>query len=260
MIRAAAERGKNGGESGSTTESRHPWSVLVRVLTIDDHGMFRYGLRLTLEQHFGDVEVYEAGTISEGLELAKAKAPLDLALVDIIMPGEDGVEAIEQLKRLSPETIVAALSASEDTEDVSRVMAAGAMGFIKKSFGPEILKNVIELILSGERFFPVAESATSPDRRRRATTSRAATAGDGAVRFTPRQTEILRAVVDGQSNKEIARDLNIIEGTVKAHIRSMMGKLRVRNRTQLAIVATRLGLVDEPPEEGAAGGGVGSLH
>lgn len=234
----------------------------MRVLTIDDHGMFRYGLRLTLEQHFGDIEVYEAGTISEGLELAKAKAPLDLALVDIIMPGEDGVEAIEQLKRLSPETIVAALSASEDMEDVSRVMAAGAMGFIKKSFGPEILKNVIELILSGERFFPVVESATSPDRRgrRRATTSRAATAGDGAVRFTPRQTEILRAVVDGQSNKEIARDLNIIEGTVKAHIRSMMGKLRVRNRTQLAIVATRLGLVDESSEEGAVGGDAGSLH
>ena len=228
----------------------------MRVLTIDDHGMFRYGLRLTLEQHFGDVEVYEAGTVSEGLELAKANAPLDLALVDIIMPGEDGVEAIEQLKRLSPETIVAALSASEDMEDVSRVMDAGAMGFIKKSFGPEILKNVIELILSGERFFPVVDSAPSHGRRagRRAAATAVSTAGDGAVRFTPRQTEILRAVVDGQSNKEIARDLNIIEGTVKAHIRSMMGKLRVRNRTQLAIVATRLGLVEDA-EDGAA-----SLH
>lgn len=215
----------------------------MRVLTIDDHGMFRYGLRLTLEQQFAGAEVYEAGTVAEGLEVAEANLPLDLALVDIILPGEDGVDAIRKLRRLAPETTIAALSASEDIDDIARVMAAGAMGFIKKSFGPDVLKNVIELILSGERFYPVADKPLvdrgGPGR------GPADAGGEGGAVLTPRQTEILRGLVEGRSNKEIARSLNIIEGTVKAHIRSMMGKLRVRNRTQLAITATRLGLIGD---------------
>ena len=215
----------------------------MRVLTIDDHGMFRYGLRLTLEQHFDGAEVYEAATVIEGIEVAQANLPLDLALVDIILPGEDGVDAIHQLRRLSPDTTVAALSASEDIDDITRVMTAGAMGFIKKSFGPDVLKNVIELILSGERFYPVADK---PLIRSKAAGWRSADAeDDGRAVLTPRQLEILHGLVDGRSNKEIARSLNIIEGTVKAHIRSMMGKLRVRNRTQLAITATRLGLISD---------------
>lgn len=232
----------------------------MRVLTIDDHGMFRYGLRLTLEQHFDDIQVFEAGTVGEGIELAKANLPLDLALVDIVMPGEDGVDAIHQLTRLSPDTPVAALSASEDIDDIARVMAAGAKGFIKKSFGPDTLKNVIELMLSGERFFPVADPAFS--RRVKAARRPAGRAGgvddDGAVDLTPRQKEILQGLIDGRSNKEIARDLDIIEGTVKAHIRSMMGKLRVRNRTQLAITATRLGLAGDGETDEVTGSDEGS--
>jgi DNA-binding NarL/FixJ family response regulator len=211
----------------------------VRILTIDDHGMFRYGLRLTLEQQFADAEVLEAATVREGIEIAQNSAPLDLALVDLHMPGEDGVVAIETICRLVPNTVVAALTASDDRQDILRVMEAGAMGFIRKSFGPEVLRSVIEIILSGERFYPVAEMETGP----------APDPQDGQaedlplaedVRFTPRQMEILQGLLNGLSNKEIARELGIIEGTVKAHIRTMMGNVGVKNRTQLAIIATRL--------------------
>lgn len=211
----------------------------MRILTIDDHGMFRYGLRLTLEQQFADAEILEAATVREGIEIARTGAPLDLALVDLNMPGEDGVDAIETICRLVPETVVAALTASDDRQDILRVMEAGAMGFIRKSFGPEVLKSVIEIILSGERFYPVAEMDADP----------APDPLDGQgddldlaedVRFTPRQMEILRGLLNGLSNKEIARELGIIEGTVKAHIRTMMGNVGVKNRTQLAIIATRL--------------------
>ncbi|MDH3703430.1 MAG: response regulator transcription factor [Alphaproteobacteria bacterium] len=211
----------------------------MRILTIDDHGMFRYGLRLTLEQQFADAEILEAATVREGIEIARTSAPLDLALVDLHMPGEDGVDAIETICRLVPETVVAALTASDDRQDILRVMEAGAMGFIRKSFGPEVLKSVIEIILSGERFYPVAEMDADP----------APDPLDGQgddldlaedVRFTPRQMEILRGLLNGLSNKEIARELGIIEGTVKAHIRTMMGNVGVKNRTQLAIIATRL--------------------
>ena len=214
----------------------------MRVLTVDDHGMFRHGLRLTLQQQFEDVTVFEAATVREAIDLAEANQPIDLALVDLILPGEDGVEAVQRLRQISPDTRVAALTASEDVADIDRVMAAGAMGFIKKSFGPKVLKNVIELILSGERFYPVADTAhpASTGSKDRAS---AAQGGEETVDLTPRQREILQGLIDGRSNKEIARELNIIEGTVKAHIRNMMGKLRVRNRTQLAMTAARLGLI-----------------
>jgi len=214
---------------------------------IDDHGMFRHGLRLTLQQQFADVEVLEASTIDQGMALAEQSAPIDLALIDLFLAGEDGVDAIQRLRTISPETPAAALTASEDVNDVNRVMAAGAMGYIKKSFGPDVLKNIIQLILSGERFYPVLQldgAALGGVRSDREEPARR-TPADTSVELTPRQKEILHGLVNGRSNKEIARDLNIIEGTVKAHIRNMMGKLRVRNRTQLALMATRLGFIDE---------------
>lgn len=219
----------------------------MRVLMIDDHGMFRHGLRLTLQQQFADVEVLEASTIDQGMALAEQSAPIDLALIDLFLAGEDGVDAIQRLRTISPETPAAALTASEDVNDVNRVMAAGAMGYIKKSFGPDVLKNIIQLILSGERFYPVLQldgAALGGVRSDREEPARR-TPADTSVELTPRQKEILHGLVNGRSNKEIARDLNIIEGTVKAHIRNMMGKLRVRNRTQLALMATRLGFIDE---------------
>ncbi len=219
----------------------------MRVLMIDDHGMFRHGLRLTLQQQFADVEVLEASTIEQGMALAEQGAPIDLALIDLFLAGEDGVDAIQRLRTISPDTPAAALTASEDVNDVNRVMAAGAMGYIKKSFGPDVLKNIIQLILSGERFYPVLQpdAAVLGGARSGLDEPARQPAADTSVELTPRQKEILYGLVNGRSNKEIARDLNIIEGTVKAHIRNMMGKLRVRNRTQLALMATRLGFIDE---------------
>lgn len=213
----------------------------MQVLTIDDHGMFRFGLRLILEQHFAGVRVHEAATISEGLALAESNGPMDLALVDLQFPGEDGIDAIRALRDMSPETRVAALTASDEPADMARVREAGAMGFVRKTLGPDALRNVIELIMSGERFYPVSDDGELGGERSGAATISGTVP---SVRLTPRQKEILQGLVEGLSNKEIARDLDIIEGTVKAHIRSLMSKLGVRNRTQLAVIATRGRLID----------------
>ncbi len=208
----------------------------MQVLTIDDHGVFRYGLRLILEHFFVGVQVHEAASIGEGVALAERDGPMDLALVDLQFPGEDGIDAILALQRISPTTRVAALTASEAPSDMIRVREAGAMGYVRKTLGPGALRNVIELIMSGERFFPLPENGEHE--------VAAAVSPSPQFRVTPRQKEILQGLVDGLSNKEIARELNIIEGTVKAHVRSLMSKLGVRNRTQLAVTATRAGLVD----------------
>lgn len=213
----------------------------VQVLTIDDHGMFRFGLRLILEQQFADVRVYEAASIDEGMELAERNRPIDLALVDLQFPGEDGIDAILALRKMSPDTRVVALTASDEPADMARVRAAGAMGYVRKTLGPDALRNVIELILSGERFFPVPDEGD-----RGGEPLGVSPVSVPPVRITPRQKQILRGLVDGLSNKEIARELDIIEGTVKAHMRSLMSKLGVRNRTQLAVTATRGRLLDDP--------------
>lgn len=212
----------------------------MQVLTIDDHGMFRFGLRLILEHHFAGVQVHEAASIGEGLEIAERSRPIDLALVDLQFPGEDGVDAILALRAISPETRVAALTASDEPSDMARVREAGAMGFVRKTLGPDALRNIIELIMSGERFYPVSEESD----RGTETPGAGASVAIPSVHVTPRQKEILQGLVDGLSNKEIARELGIIEGTVKAHVRSLMSKLSVRNRTQLAVIATRGRLID----------------
>lgn len=212
----------------------------MQILTIDDHGMFRFGLRLILEQSFSGAHVHEAASISEGLEIAERNGRIDLALVDLQFPGEDGVDAILALREMSPATRIAALTASEAPSDMARVREAGAMGYVRKTLGPAALRNVIELIMSGERFFPTPQESDLAA----AATGAATSAPASSVRLTRRQKEILQGLVDGLSNKEIARKLDIIEGTVKAHIRNLMGKLGVRNRTQLAVVATRAGLTD----------------
>ena len=111
----------------------------VHVLTIDDHGMFRFGLRLILERHFAGVQVYEAASIGEGVELAERNRPIDLALVDLQFPGEDGIDAIRALREMSPDTRVVALTASEDPADVVRVREAGAMGYVRKTLAKQFI-------------------------------------------------------------------------------------------------------------------------
>lgn len=210
------------------------------LLTIDDHGTFRYGLRLTLEQQFPAARILEAATVDDGIGLIRTHGSLDLALVDIALPGGDGIGAIGRLAAAAPGLAIAVLTASEKPADIRGALRAGAMGYVKKSYRPAVLCNVIQLILSGERFFPVIADAANAE-----SSAAAGIRLPFPVDLTPRQTEILRGVADGRSNKEIAQELDIIEGTVKAHVRSLMGKLRARNRTHLAMTAMRLGLVKE---------------
>ena len=121
------------------------------------------------------------------------------------------------------------------------------MGYVRKTLGPDALRNVIELIMSGERFYPVSDNGGHGGDHGAETPGAPTMSGPiPSVHLTPRQKEILQGLVNGHSNKEIARDLDIIEGTVKAHIRNLMSKLGVRNRTQLAVFATRGRLVDDP--------------
>lgn len=208
----------------------------MKILLADDHVLFREGVRMVLEGLDEDNAVIEASDFSQALALVRRTPDLDLAMVDLSMPGLDGFSGLQTLRRVAPNLAVMVLSASEDAHDVRRALDCGARGYITKSSGSQLMLEGIRMVLAGGRFIsPQASMATLDG---------AYEAMDESVlaKLTPRQLDVLSMVQKGKSNKEIARDLDIAEITVKLHVTAILRVLEVDNRTQAAIVAKTLGL------------------
>ena len=200
----------------------------ARILLIDDHALFRSGLRMVLDANIRDVEMFEASALNEALQGA-AFMP-DVVLLDINLPGLNGVEGIALLRRKWPQAPVLVLSSQDDAETVRSVFARGAAGFVSKADTTEKIVEVICLVLNGQI------SATT------------AMAGDGDTaqplqHLTPRQCEVLDLLCKGMSNKLIARQLVLSENTVRVHVQAILGFLQVSSRSEAAFVARRMGLV-----------------
>lgn len=208
----------------------------MKVLLADDHALFREGVRLVLESLVdGPLDVVEASDYIQALAAIRADGSIDIGLVDLNMPGMDGFSGIEALKRASPNLHLVVVSASEQPSDVRRALDSGAHGYITKSSPSAAMLEAIRLVLSGETF--ISPGLDVPDGL--------AGAGDAeAVRsaLTPRQRDVLAMLRQGKSNKEIARDLDLAEITVKLHVTAILRALGVENRTQAAIMAAKIGL------------------
>jgi DNA-binding NarL/FixJ family response regulator len=174
------------------------------------------------------------------LQLVAAEEPFDVVLLDFYLPDASGGGMVQDYVTRSRAPVVI-LSGSNNPQDIAAAMKAGAKGYIVKSSKPATLHHVLELTLSGESFFPwegtAAESATSS---RPAVDNNNDRFAGGQPDLTDRQRQILKLVAEGKSNKEIARALDILEGTVKAHLRFLMKHLNAKNRTQLAVMASKL--------------------
>ena len=208
----------------------------MRLLLIEDHAMIRQGLGLLLRQLYPEIIVREASTAREGLQLLGEEEPFDVILLDFYLPDSSGGAMVQDFVVRS-EAPVVILSGSNNPQDIAAAMKAGARGYIVKSSKPATLHHVLELTLAGESFFPwesAAEAASPPG------ASEPAELGAGEADLTDRQRQILKLVAQGKSNKEIARALDILEGTVKAHLRFLMKHLNAKNRTQLAVMASKL--------------------
>ncbi len=212
----------------------------MKVLIADDHALFRQGLRLVLAEYDESVEAVEAASFTDALARAEDSGPFDLALVDLSMPGMPSFEGVAALSARLPDVAVVVLSASERADDVARAIEAGARGYVVKSAQPQVLYHVLPLVLAGEIYVPpvVLENDGGAN-----IDSRNGECGDAAAieRLTPRERDVLSHLVAGLSNKEIAQALDIDEGTVKAHLKALLRKLDVANRTQAAILAVRHG-------------------
>jgi len=212
----------------------------VRVLLVDDHDLFRTGLRNLLEEHGVDV-VDEAGSGCDALQGVRESAP-DVVVMDLNMPGMNGVDATMHISRDAPHTRVIVLTISDQEQDVMDAILAGACGYLLKDAS-------IQDLLKGIEAAAVGESLISPHiagkvlQHVRATTAAPAAAATIRSELSDREIQVLRLIASGNENTEIARELHISPKTVKNHISNILMKLQIENRIQAAVYAVRSGLV-----------------
>jgi DNA-binding NarL/FixJ family response regulator len=205
------------------------------VLLIDDHPLFRAGISSILDGLDATVRIIEAGSCEQALILLEADGEFSLILLDLHLPGMDGMTGLAKLRDASPATPVVVLSATEDSRRIRQAIAAGAKGYIPKSASSQIILSALRLVLSGGVYLPhnVLESP-------------APVVTDGEL--TPRQREVLRWLARGKSNKEIADVLGMAENTVRVHVAAILKYLDVRNRAEAVFAAISRRLVEAEPQ------------
>jgi DNA-binding NarL/FixJ family response regulator len=211
----------------------------IRVLIADDHAVVRQGLRTFLELQ-DDIEVVADACDGEEAVSATFDGRPDVVLMDLMMPGLDGIEATRRILRERPATRVIALTSFLDDETVLPAVRAGAAGYLLKDVEPEQLVRAIRTVHGGEALLHPAATATVM----RELADHAEPAYEADLGLTGREREVLALVARGLPNKLIARELGIAEKTVKTHVSSILAKLGVTDRTQAALLAVRRGLVE----------------
>ena len=219
----------------------------ARLIIADDHALLRSGIRSMLYGEPGLEVVGEAANGMEALELCRQLQP-DLVLMDVRMPKMDGLAATHAIKEEFPKTSVVMVTMQEDPDYLFEAVLAGAAGYVLKGVTPEQLTDAVRLVLDGEFLFNqrlIIDLLRSMAGREKPAPSQVASSPDDdlAEPLTARETEILRLLAQGQTNPQIARELVVSPGTVKNHVRDIIAKLGVSDRTQAAVRAMELGLL-----------------
>jgi DNA-binding NarL/FixJ family response regulator len=205
----------------------------IRLLIVDDHMVVRQGLRMFLGMDPELEIVGEAPNGARALEFSRQLKP-DVVLMDLLMPVMDGIAATEAIRRELPDTEVIALTSVLEDDKVVGAIRAGAIGYLLKDTEPAELRRAVKAAAAGEvQLSPKAAMRLVREVR----------APESPEMLTERETEVLRLVAKGQSNKEIARSLGISEATAKTHVANVLSKLGTSSRTQAALHAIRTGLV-----------------
>lgn len=210
----------------------------IRVLLIDDHALFRSGVRLLLQRQPEIDVVAEASDALEGIKRAKELRP-DLILLDLHMPGMSGLDAITLLREEVPRSHIVMLTVSEDSDDLTTALRAGAAGYLIKNIDAQLFVDALHRVMDGESVISNEMTAKLVASLRK---PQAAAEIDHAEKLTPRECDILAELALGMSNKEIARNLDLAESTVKIHLQSILRKLELTNRVQAAIYAVEHGM------------------
>ena len=212
----------------------------IRLLLADDHAVVRSGLRMLLQAQPDMVIIGEAETGQEAVQRAVELAP-DVVLMDIEMPGMNGIEATRRIKANAPASAVLALTMYEDDQYFFEMLRAGASGYVPKRAAPDELVSAIRAVSRGEVFlYPSLAGRLVQDYLRRGPAGEEEPPGD---ELTPREQEVLTLIAEGLSNNEIADRLVISAKTVDRHRENLMRKLKLHNRVDLVKYALRKGLI-----------------
>ncbi|CAN7315628.1 response regulator [Acidovorax sp. LjRoot194] len=202
--------------------------MTARLLLVDDHNLFRTGLRLIVQDHAGVGAIAEAGSIAEACALQAVDT--DLVLLDIQLPGMNGLDGLRPLRQACPRARIVLVSASVAPDAIHEARARGADGFLFKSASAQDILDAITCALAGQPCFPIHSSHS------------AAVRVPGAPSLTARQLEVLALLCTGKPNKVIARDLGLSENTVRVHVAAIFAQLGVNSRSAALLAAQRMGL------------------
>lgn len=219
----------------------------LQVLLADDHALFRDGMRYVLQQLSDQVDIICAGDFAETLRQAEYNPALDLALLDLHMPGSEGVSAIRIFHSRFPAIPLVVVSGSDQRAEIEWAMEYGAMGFISKSTSGKAMVSTLRMILDGGIYFPPelngASAAPACDKPAPQQEERNSIGSLNKFGLTPRQLETLQHLAEGLSNKEIAQKMNLAEGTIKVHVAAAYQVLQVNSRIDAVRKAQKLGLI-----------------
>jgi DNA-binding NarL/FixJ family response regulator len=211
---------------------------MARILIVDDHTLFREGMRLLLGTLGPEHEILQAGSLAEAVTRLEQDPNFSLILLDLAMSDGSGLQSLDKINAHADHVPVVILSGTEDPDIIRAAIDCGAMGYILKSAPPSQMIQALNLVLSGGVYLPAVALSASSER----------SISFNPIAMSPRQRDVLSLVVKGMSNKRIARELGVEESTIKTHMSGLFDILGVHNRTEIVYVAAKLRLVSIPLE------------
>ncbi|NRF69875.1 response regulator transcription factor [Aquincola sp. S2] len=212
----------------------------MKILLVDDHALFREGLKLVLARLSPDSVTLEAGTLGDALRIAREQADITLVLLDLGLPGTHGIDALSQFRQEREDLPIVVLSAQEDRQTVLDALAGGAMGFVPKTTSMDVLRSALEVVLANGIYVP--SIAFGDGRALPVPPTPVACTKLGDLGLTERQVQVFRFIVQGKSNKAIANSLNIAESTIKQHVKPILRALGVTSRVGAILETARRGI------------------
>lgn len=209
----------------------------LRIVVADDHALVRGGLVLLIEMATPNAEIIEANSFEQAMEALSQQDPIDLMLLDLMMPGMEGEKGISKISATYPGVPIIIVSVNEDIDTIRRALAAGAMGYIPKTSSPDVTVSAIKLVLAGGIYVPPhilkqGAGLATPSEAVPAEPAPKVVEAAQITSLSRRQHEVLDLIVSGKSNQAIADELGLTTPTVKMHVSGIFKKLNVSNRTE----------------------------
>jgi two-component system NarL family response regulator len=217
----------------------------ITVVVADDHELFRRGMQTVLGMEAGFDVLAQAADGEEAVAKVAELAP-DVVLMDVRMPGIDGIEAARRIRRSTPSTRVVMLTISDEEDDLYGAVRAGANGYLLKDSSLEDVAEAVRAVARGESLISPSMASKLLAEFTAVTGRAGAPEEEGAPRLSPREIEVLKLVAQGRTNREVAAALHLSENTVKNHVANILDKLHLRSRVEAAMYAVRAKLVELP--------------